>query len=220
MRILRVKPNNCGKLRRAMTAIRHMVALLVLVSSAGWGAPGGAAARANTPEAQEVLGTWYRLVLELVRHTPTYSPPVASRAFAYVGVAAFEAVATGSDTLQSLAGQLNGLQAVPKRAAGQTYDDAVVVQAAVASVVQDLFSNTGPTGQRVMASLAARLRSAVAQSVPADVVARSEAHGRSVAEHILAWSRDSGRTTRCCRRRLPVTGSRSPCRSSSGTRRN
>ena len=56
--------------------------------------------------------------LELVRHTPTYSPPVASRAFAYLGVTAFEAVATGSDELQSLAGQLNGLQAAPHARAG------------------------------------------------------------------------------------------------------
>ena len=56
-------------------------------------APGHARADAPRPEtAVEVLDTWYRLVLELVRHTPTYSPPVASRAFAYLGVTAFEAV--------------------------------------------------------------------------------------------------------------------------------
>ena len=59
--------------------------------------------------AEQVLRTWYKLVLELVRHTPTYSPPVASRAFAYLGVTAFEAAASGSGELQSLAGQLNGL---------------------------------------------------------------------------------------------------------------
>ena len=69
------------------------------------------ATAAERPGAQEALLNWYRLVLELVRHTPTYSPPVASRAFAYLGVTAFEAVASGSDELQSLAGQLNGLDA-------------------------------------------------------------------------------------------------------------
>lgn len=44
---------------------------------------------------QDVVQTWYRLVLELVRHTATYSPPVASRAFGYLGVAGYEAVASG-----------------------------------------------------------------------------------------------------------------------------
>ena len=34
---------------------------------------------AGTP--QDVLSIWYRLSLELVRHTPTYSPPVASNCF-------------------------------------------------------------------------------------------------------------------------------------------
>ena len=43
---------------------------------------------------QDVVQTWYRLVLELVRHTPTYSPPVASRAFAYLGVTAWEVTAS------------------------------------------------------------------------------------------------------------------------------
>jgi membrane-associated phospholipid phosphatase len=160
-----------------------------LASFAGLGA---ATAQQDTSRSRQVLGVWYQLVLELVRHTPTYSPPVASRSFAYVGVTAFEAVATGSDDLQSLAGQLNGLSAVPQREAGQTYDAAVVVQAALASVVKDLFANTGPTGQRAMASLEAKLRAEAADGVPPDVVARSEAHGRAVADHILAWSRDDG----------------------------
>jgi hypothetical protein len=40
----------------------------------------GAGTAAERPPAVAVLDTWYRLALELVRHMPTYSPPVASRA--------------------------------------------------------------------------------------------------------------------------------------------
>jgi hypothetical protein len=174
-----------------MDAIRQTVAIVVVVALAWLGAPGLAAAQPNTAP-QEVLLSWHKLILELVRHTPTYSPPVASRSLAYVGVTAFEAVATGSDELQSLAGQLNGLQTVPQRATGETYDDAVVVQAAMAFAVKNLFANTGPTGQRVMASLEKKLRAEVSKASPPDVVARSEAHGRAVAEHVLAWSGDDG----------------------------
>ncbi len=51
------------------------------------------AAAAPGQGSADVLHTWYRMILELARHTPTYSPPVASRAFAYLGVTAYSTVA-------------------------------------------------------------------------------------------------------------------------------
>jgi hypothetical protein len=147
---------------------------------------------ANASRSDEVLRTWNQLVLELVRHTPTYSPPVASRSFAYLGVTAFEAVASGSSDMQSLAGQLNGLTPTPQREAGKTYDDAVVLQAAMAFAAQNFFENTGPTGQRALASLEAKLRTEATAGLPADVAVRSEDYGRAVAKHILTWSQDDG----------------------------
>ena len=147
---------------------------------------------ANATQPQDVLQRWYSLTLELVRHTPTYSPPVASRSFAYLGVTAFEAVATGSGELQSLAGQLNGLKPVPQREVGKTYDEALVLHAAMAFAAQNFFENTGPTGQRALASLEAKLRTEATAGLPADVAVRSEDYGRAVAKHILAWSQDDG----------------------------
>ncbi len=141
---------------------------------------------------QDVLATWYRMTLELVRHTPTYTPPVASRAFAYIGVAAYEAVASGSGDLQSLAGQLNGLDALPRREDGQSYDEAVVLHAAMAHSVASFFANTGPTGQRALVSLTTKQTAKVAEGVAADVVARSDAYGQAIAAHILDWSLDDG----------------------------
>ena len=68
---------------------------------------------AERPAPQEILRDWYYLMNELVRHTATYSPPVASRSFGYLGVTAFEAAVGGSDKLVSLAGQLHGLEFGP-----------------------------------------------------------------------------------------------------------
>ena len=48
-----------------------------------------AQATASGIPAEAVVHDWYRLILELVRHTATYTPPVASRAFAYVGLSLF-----------------------------------------------------------------------------------------------------------------------------------
>jgi hypothetical protein len=92
-----------------------------------------------------------------------------------------------------LAGQLNGLVVPPRRTAGAIYDDAVVVNAAMAFAVQDFFQNTGPMGQRAAKSLETKLREDLSASLASDVLARSEAHGKAVAAHILEWSRnDSG----------------------------
>lgn len=147
-------------------------------------------APAAAPEA--ILRQWYGMVLELVRHTPTYSPPVASRAFAYFGVTAYEATASGSSNLQSLEGQLNGLSDVPMREPGLTYDEAVTMQAAMAFAAQNFFNNTGPTGQRALFKMEEKMKAEAASGVPEDVAARSVAYGQSVASHILQWSKTDG----------------------------
>jgi hypothetical protein len=159
--------------------------ILVLAMS---GRPLGAIAA----EPARVVQAWYRLVLELVRHTPTYTPPVASRSFAYVGVTAFEAVASGNPKLKSLAGQVQGLKPVPLREAGQEFHEAVVLHAALASIIRHLFANTGPTGQRAMNAMGSKLGAKVADGVASDVAARSEAYGRTVAAHIQAWAAEDG----------------------------
>lgn len=150
------------------------------------------AARAEAPDARDVMRAWYRLVLELVRHTPTYSPPVASRAFGYLGVTAHEVTASGSPDLMSLAGQLKGLAPLPAREPGAAYDDAVVMQAAMTASVRDFFSNTGPTGQRAVQAMDRTLGEKVASGLPADVVDRSTAFGQALAAHVLDWSQADG----------------------------
>jgi hypothetical protein len=152
----------------------------------------GAAAPAAAMPPEQVLRDWYGLILKLVRHTPTYSPPVASRAFAYLGVTAFEAAASGTPNLGTLAGQLNGLTAVPRRETGKIYSDAVVLEAALAASAQAFFSNTGPTGQRAMAAFSDRQLAEISKGVPADVIERSQAVGRAIAGHMLAWSQNDG----------------------------
>ena len=155
---------------------------------------GTARAQGETREAvaSKVLGTWLRLALELVRHTPTYTPPVASRTLAYMGVAAFEALASGDKALHSLRGQLNGLTTLPDRAPGQGYDAAVILNAVMDVLIHDLFSNTGPTGQHAMQTLTARLAEQAAMGMAADVVAASRSYGATLAAAILEWSRTDG----------------------------
>ena len=148
---------------------------------------------ASAATSDEILRKWYALSLSLIRHTPTYTPPVASRALAYLGVTSYEAVASGSPKMLSLAGQLNGLKQLPVRENGAAYDDVVVLETALATVTHDLFSNTGPSGQQATQHLEEQLKaSAVTPGSSPETLARSERYGHAIAEHIIAWSRDDG----------------------------
>jgi hypothetical protein len=151
-----------------------------------------ARATATADDGGDILRRWYHLVLRLVRHTPTYSPPVASRSFAYLGVAAYQAVASGSTSLVSLEGQLNGLQGLPPRESGKTYSDALITHCVMALAVRSFFGNTGPTGQRVMDLTEKKLKAEALAGVPDDVAARSLSYAEALMAEILAWSATDG----------------------------
>ena len=151
-----------------------------------------ASAQQKAADGAEILRQWYHLVLRLVRHTPTYSPPVASSSFAYLGVAAYQAVASGSTSVVSLEGQLNGLKGLPRREAGQAYDDGLVTHCVMASAVKSFFGNTGPTGQRVMAATEKKLKAEAMEGLSEDVIQRSLSYAGALHGAILAWSEADG----------------------------
>ena len=153
---------------------------------------GSAQAEAREDVAHQVLATWYKLALELVRHTPTMTPPVASRALAYCGVACFEALVTGDPALKSLSGQLQGLGRLPGRPPGQGYDTAVILNAVLDPLVHAFFSNTGPSGQRALSTLSTRLARQAAVGVNADVVIASRTYGAALSMAMLSWSQSDG----------------------------
>src|SRR5262249_33086505 len=106
--------------RTGLCAIRRSLAVALVILAASLTAS-VAEAHADSA-ARAVLRGWYDMALALTRHPATFSPPVASRAYGYIGVTAFEAVASGSRRLRTLAGQLNGLTTAPERDAAVIYD--------------------------------------------------------------------------------------------------
>ena len=149
-------------------------------------------AHADDAKSRVVLQNWYKLILQLVRHTATYTPPVASRSFAYLGVTAYESVASGTPKFQSLSGQLQGLKNLPERDVGKVYDDAIILQSAMAYAAHHYFENTGPTGQRAMLAMEKQMRAQANTDVPKDIIKRSENFGVAMAAHIFEWSKSDG----------------------------
>jgi hypothetical protein len=146
--------------------------------------------KSSTPE--DVIVSWYGLVLELVRHTSDYSPPVASRSFAYLGVTIFECLASGPSGLVSLAGQLQNFKSVPQRQPDLVYAEATVLHAALCRAVEVYFSHTGPTGKRAVAAMDRALKAQLSKRTTADILERSLRFGEAVAEHVFTWSTGDG----------------------------
>src|SRR5512132_3806291 len=97
-------------------------AVLALAALAGCG-------RRAPPADVGFVARWTATHYALAR-AERLSPPVASRVSAYAAIALYEGWAAFSDSLRSLAGQLNGLDSMPRPAAHDRYDPALVAMEA------------------------------------------------------------------------------------------
>jgi hypothetical protein len=114
-----------------------------------------------------------------------FSPPQASRAYAYASVAAYETLRHRDSTYRSLAGQLNGLTSVPAAQPGVEYYFPLAGVHAFMTVGKALtFSQTRMDSLR--AAMDRRFRRL---GISRPVFDSSVAYGDRVAQHILAWAK-------------------------------
>jgi hypothetical protein len=139
----------------------------------------------------EVPLRWFELALELVRTTPGFSPPVASRAFGYAGVALYEALVPGMPGRRSLAGQLNDLGR-PPGPSDHAYHWPTVANRALASILRSLFPTAVKESAAAIDDLERRFASSAQAVLPLGVYRRSVARGEEVAAHVFDWSTTDG----------------------------
>ena len=113
-----------------------------------------------------------------------FSPPVASRIYAYPSIAAYEVMVNDEASLQSLAGQLRGLEAVPKPTEGAAICYPLASIHAFLTVGKTLIFSE----QKIEAYQQQVYQQYKAMGVPNQVVEQSVAYGQTVADHIIAWS--------------------------------
>jgi hypothetical protein len=203
-----------------MSTSEHRVTRRVLLSSAAVGATASviatnarpaAAALARTatnptsPPAHtdgepmrrgsEVPTAWFDLALMLVRTTPGFSPPVAARAFAYLGIAANEAIAGRGDRPRSLAGALPGLTALARLAGNgdlRSSTAPAAVNAALARLSRLLFPTTSAANLAAIEALETKLAPRPSDGRAAIAIDRAVRWGQRIAEHVFAWSTTDG----------------------------
>lgn len=133
-----------------------------------------------------------KAVTDVIVHD-IFSPPVASRIYAYTTVAGYETLRFGYPGYRSFAGQLHNLTPVPKPEAGKNYNyDLASVHAVL------LVGKAMVISEERIEMVHERILVQFKQSrMPADVYDNSLAFGKQVADHVLAWaSKDNYKQTR------------------------
>ena len=140
----------------------------------------------------DVPTSWFDVALDLVRTTAGYSPPVASRAFGYTGVALYEALVPGMDGYRSLEGMLAGLGGVPAAGRKTAYHWPTVANATLGSILRDLFRTGRPEQLAAVDALESSFRDRFRPGLPPGVFGRSVRRGQEVAAAVFDWSEGDG----------------------------
>lgn len=148
----------------------------------------GSAATPVAGHPADVAVAWFDRALALVRGTPGYTPPVAARAFGYLGVALYETLVPGMAGYRPLAGLLPGLPHTTPADLGHGYDWPVAANAALARMARLLFPTAPAAQQQAIDALEAEWSSGGAPGLRR----RSANRGQAVADAVFDWSRGDG----------------------------
>ncbi|HEX5061867.1 MAG TPA: vanadium-dependent haloperoxidase [Kofleriaceae bacterium] len=135
---------------------------------------------------------WFALQLVLVRETPGFSPPVASRAFAYSGITLYESVVNGMRDFKSLGRVLTVMPEMPAIDLDGNYYWPASANAALAQISRDMFPNASAENLAAIDELEARLAAAYVEKAGRETLDRSAKYGRAVAAAIFKWSTTDG----------------------------
>jgi PAP2 superfamily len=137
-------------------------------------------AKASNPD---YLHRSFKAITDRIVHD-IFSPPVASRIYAYASVAAYEAARFSDPQLVSLVGQLNGLEYMPVPDVGQSYSYELAAVQATLKVGRTLIFSESDLDIFIN-GLMDEIKSS---GIPKDVFKRSVAFGDTIANSVLAWA--------------------------------
>ena len=164
------------------------VRLPVLASLLTLGVAAAACRPAPPPADPHYFSEWMQAHVAVAR-VERLSPVLASRLSAYAAVALYEGMAAGSPRLRSLAGQLNGLDSLPRPEPRARYDWASVSIRAQTAVLKGLVPDASPSAQSMIAQLEQRqLQDRRNRGVSDEMQARSLAFGESLGGAIVRWA--------------------------------
>ena len=166
----------------------------IMVSCNDWpghGNGGGSPVYHTKKFSAEVAVTWFNLQQDLIKTTSGFDPLVASRAFAYSGLALYESVVKGMPGYNSVAAPIMSADLVSFHRHKLLYWPASA-NAAMASILKNLYANTSEANKNRIDSLEAAFNATFQQETTSKTFHESVAFGKKVATEIFEWSKTDG----------------------------
>lgn len=140
----------------------------------------------------EVAAKWFDNELLLIKSTAGFTPPVASRALGYTGVALYESIVESMPEYASLKSKLGYTYTLPSYSPSVKVFWPAVANAALYEIEKSLFSKTSAANFSAMEKLYSDFHSQFATEVYKEDLDASEAYGKAVAKVIFNWSNTDG----------------------------
>lgn len=141
----------------------------------------------------DIATRWTDLQLQLIKSTPGYAPPVAARTLAYTSLALYESVVYGMPKNQSLVGQLNGFTSLPKPDLSKEYNWGIAANAAISTLVVEMYATTNDANKRAIDSLRRNIESVIRIAIDnQELTDRSNAFGAAIGQAIWEYSKTDG----------------------------
>ena len=135
---------------------------------------------------------WMDLLCDRVQ-AEGYSPPVASRIFAYSSIALYESVVKGMPDYKSLTLYLNDMPEMPDIDPTLSYDWPSSAISAMATVAEGLLEPSSVETEDIIHQLRdTQLENRRNAGVDEEIIERSTTYGLDVANAVLEWARDDG----------------------------
>ncbi len=180
-----------------LTAALVVVGLTTQVQAQTTQQTASVATRTADTYSAAVSTEWTSLALSLTQQTPGFSPPVAARAFGYLGLALYESIVPGMPGYTSLAGQLNELNSLPVAQPDEPLHWPTVANASMAMMTRMMFSNATAENKGRIDQLERSLPLKYGQdfdpnTYTPEIINRSDSYGKLMAMAIMTWARTDG----------------------------
>lgn len=142
---------------------------------------------------QDLATKWAEMTLFITKNTPSNSPTYASRCLGYIGLTMYESIVNSSSTYQSLSGQLDGLNNLPKPEKGKEYDYKLSLNAAQATILKSIYNQTSNQNKLKIDSLEKSILENYSEKIKdKSLIDRSISYGKVIASAVFEWSKTDG----------------------------
>ncbi|MCP9764965.1 vanadium-dependent haloperoxidase [Lacihabitans soyangensis] len=140
----------------------------------------------------DLASDWLKIHLDLIKTTPGFTPPVASRSLGYASLALYESVVAGIPGHNSLKGQLNGLVMLPIADTTKIYNWGLVASVAQYTLLTQLFLTTSDKNKSKLDSVRSVYETKLKIGSTDEVIDRSVRYGALLATAIHEYSKTDG----------------------------